>query len=67
MIIEEIHFCIRNKIAITQFSKPTGSQAACGLKYCYVDTRTGALRRKNYEKNVIGLCFYPFYCSEEFC
>ena len=23
---------------ITQFSKPTGSQAACGLKYCYNDT-----------------------------
>ena len=27
---------------ITQFSKPTGSQAACGTTSCYVDARTGA-------------------------
>ena len=31
-----------NYSRLTQFSKPTGGQAACGLKYCDVDARTGA-------------------------
>lgn len=45
---------------LTRSSKPTRGQAACGLTHCYVDARTGALRRKN-EKTINNFNF--FFCS----